>query len=179
MKPSGSDQMEKIEHSRFIVKVDYWEIPFGERCWEWTAVTSNGYGQMKVAGKNRYAHRLSYEWYVGEIPEGLTIDHLCRNRRCVNPGHLEPVTQRENIARGVGSAAIALRTGRCCRGHDDWVVNGDGRQCRTCRNEINKRWRLEHLDAVRARECSYKQANREKINACQRVWRARKKAEVR
>lgn len=70
-------------------------------CWEWQHTLSrDGYGQMSVDGRNRMAHRISYELYVGAIPRGLTLDHLCRNRRCVRPSHLEAVTQRENFHRG-------------------------------------------------------------------------------
>jgi len=70
-------------------------------CWEWTSnITGAGYGSLSLgAGKNGYAHRYSYELMRGSIPDGLTIDHLCRNTRCVNPDHLEPVTQAENNRR--------------------------------------------------------------------------------
>ena len=73
-----------------------------DECWEWRAfIRPNGYGQFN---KNEYAHRVSYEEFVGPIPEGLVIDHLCRNRSCINPEHLEPVTQHENLLRGNGWA---------------------------------------------------------------------------
>ena len=75
-------------------------------CWEWTkALHSRGYGQMITGSKttkrhNVYAHRFAYETLVGPIPDGLVLDHLCRNPKCVNPAHLEPVTRQENIRRG-------------------------------------------------------------------------------
>lgn len=69
-------------------------------CWIWTAqITANGYGAFRSKGRGAYAHRVSYEFMVAEIPEGLHIDHLCRNRKCVNPDHLDPVTKRENDRR--------------------------------------------------------------------------------
>src|SRR3990167_8003727 len=70
-------------------------------CWEWTgAIIQNGYGQLKGASDRvEYSHRVAYQLFYGEIPEGLTIDHLCRNRKCVNPLHLEAVSNQENILR--------------------------------------------------------------------------------
>lgn len=69
-------------------------------CWNWlNALGRNGYGRFWMAGRLHTAHRVSWELNVGEIPDGLHIDHLCRNRRCVNPAHLEPVTVIENNRR--------------------------------------------------------------------------------
>jgi hypothetical protein len=70
-------------------------------CWLWTGGTRGGYGRLKLADYGMMeAHRASYEFHKGKIPEGLVLDHLCRNRSCINPEHLEPVTQLENIRRG-------------------------------------------------------------------------------
>lgn len=110
-------------------------------CRVWLRTTTNGYGFLGVGDKNKSAHRAAYEVFVGPIAEGLQIDHLCRNRDCINPAHLEPVTQRENILRGDAPPARAARKTHCPKGHEYAGYNlcvdpkrGD-RQCRTCRNE--------------------------------------------
>ena len=70
-------------------------------CWEWRgARTTDGYGTFSIHSKTVYAHRYSYEIHMGDIPDGLVLDHLCRVRHCVNPGHLEAVTNAENVRRG-------------------------------------------------------------------------------
>lgn len=112
-------------------------------CWEWIAsVTSDGYGRFRAAsGVGVAAHRFAYEFYVGRIPQGLVIDHLCRNRRCVNPAHLEPVTHAENVRRGVGAErAAAARRARthCVHNHPlepgNILTDAAGhRRCKTCR----------------------------------------------
>ena len=84
----------------------FWAKVFAEdgaACWRWlAAVNTSGYGHFRTsAHRTRLAHRMAYEMCVGPIPEGLTLDHLCRNRLCVNPAHLEPVTVRENLRRGL------------------------------------------------------------------------------
>ena len=112
-------------------------------CWDWQGpVAPDGYGRMMVGsrttGERRtaLAHRLSWEEANGPIPAGLQLDHLCRNRRCVNPAHLEPVTQRENILRGTGTAAINARKTHCPAGHEYTPENTytyrSGRDCKAC-----------------------------------------------
>lgn len=73
-------------------------------CWLWTGATKNGYGAVyAAAGRSEPAHRVAYQLLVGPIPGGLVLDHLCRDRRCVNPEHLDPVTHAVNILRGTGT----------------------------------------------------------------------------
>lgn len=105
----------------FLVKIEL--IPFST-CWWWTGSRqSNGYGNFTVGSKKnrsnmkKLAHRLSYEYFVGIIPTDLHIDHLCRNRLCVNPKHLEPVTPRVNALRGSGFGGVNSRKTHCLRGH--------------------------------------------------------------
>lgn len=110
-------------------------------CWEWAGSRSDtGYGNMQVgSGKVRNAHRLSYEMFIGPVPDGLELDHLCRNRGCVNPAHLEPVTRTTNILRGNGPAIRKART-HCKNGHPfdaENTILAPHRICRACKNQRN------------------------------------------
>lgn len=93
--------------------------PSADGCWEWTGDTKSqhGYGLVFWKGHNTRVHRVVYELLIGSIPDGLTIDHLCRVRHCVNPTHLEPVTGRENTLRGFGHTAVNARKTHCIHGH--------------------------------------------------------------
>lgn len=134
-RPSATD--------RFWAKVDKRD----DGCWLWTGVRNwGGYGFFYVDANcfGKAAHRFAYETEIGPIPEGLQLDHLCRNRQCVNPAHLEPVTQQENIRRGNGGAHWAAKT-HCPKGHpyegDNVYINPKGsRECKACRREAQNRF---------------------------------------
>jgi hypothetical protein len=113
-------------------------------CWLWTGAKNNrGYGQF-LGDTDRLvlAHRFSYELAIGPIPQGLTLDHLCRTPLCVNPAHLEAVTLRVNILRSESTSALNARKTHCPKGHpyagDNLVVWGKTRRCRTCSRERDR-----------------------------------------
>ena len=114
-------------------------------CWIWLGqITWNGYGtfHIKVDGewKKKVAHRVCYESFVGPIPEGLDLDHKCRQRHCVNPDHLEPVTRSENLRRSPLMARWAHKTS-CPKGHPyDGVDSRKARICRQCAREARLRY---------------------------------------
>lgn len=125
------------EQTRFFAKVDTTGGPWA--CWMWTAKRNDaGYGQFwPTDGRGVFAHRWAYEYVHGPIPAGLVIDHLCRNPACVNPWHLEAVTFRENVLRGMSPAAVGARRDHCVNGHpfspENIRVNEKGhRRCRAC-----------------------------------------------
>ena len=137
---------------RFWAKVE--KKPNG--CWDWTASCFwDGYGMFRWEGHpSGRAHRYSYELHRGRIPDGKIIDHLCRNRKCVNPDHLEVVTNRENIMRGEGPEKIAdfhRSKTHCPHGHEFTEENTymakeqkkcvRQRQCRTCTRLRMQRFR--------------------------------------
>ena len=102
------------------------------------SLQKRGYGQVMVDGKNHQVHRFMWESLVGPIPEGLTLDHLCRNPACWWTDHLEPVTRGENVKRGYGPSGKAARRGHCAKGHEYTSENTymhptNGRRCRTCK----------------------------------------------
>ncbi len=140
-------ELSNAQLERFFRK---FEICEDTGCWDWIAACeSRGYGHF-YAGRYWCAHRVSYELFVGPIPIGLTLDHLCRNRRCVNPEHLEPVSHRENILRGMSPLADNARRTHCRRGHplfgDNVKLENGGRRCLCCE------WLKIHLYRFRRRQ---------------------------
>lgn len=113
----------------------------GNGCWIFEGNrNAYGYGRIRRGKGQRgtaMVHRVVYEHFVGPIPDGLQLDHLCRVRACCNPEHLEPVTTQENVLRGNGVSAVNARKTHCIHGHpfDDLNTCTDptwGRKCRTC-----------------------------------------------
>jgi HNH endonuclease len=108
-------------------------------CWIWLSAMGGGYGRLRTGRHEGYpdlvqAHRLVYEFYKGPC-DSEVVDHLCRNQFCVNPDHLEPTTNKINVLRGTGIAAVNAKKEFCPHGHslsDAYISNGN-RVCRTCR----------------------------------------------
>jgi hypothetical protein len=123
-------------------------------CWIWTASVDNGgYGKFGVSGRVLGAHRVAYELLVGPVPEGLELDHLCRERACINPTHLEPVTRAENHRRGYW-----VQRTHCVNGHpfdeaNTYIRADNGwRVCRSCDRERQRQYALRKREAVDAHE---------------------------
>lgn len=128
---NGHQSRSKLtEAERFFQKVKREE---GDRCWMWLAsFQGDGYGYFyRRHGGTTYAHIVSWEFVHGPKPSGMDLDHLCRNIKCVNPAHLELVTHRENVLRGVGIAAQRIKQTHCIRGHE---LDGElgNRHCKSC-----------------------------------------------
>lgn len=153
---------------RFFAKVDK-NAPNG--CWLWTASRfAAGYGQFRYSPqKNGRAHSWSYEHFKGPIPEGLQIDHLCKNKLCVNPDHLEAVTAMVNVHRSNNACAVNARKTHCPQGHayslENTYVDPAGRRiCRACSTAAKRAWA---------------EANREKLRAYHREWKRRSRERAR
>jgi len=141
-------------------------VPEDDGCWEYQGTKSKGYGLFGVqvqpgVWKSVKAHRFSYEAFVGPIPDGLHLDHLCRNPSCCRPDHLEPVTNRENGLRGISPAAAHAVQTHCKYGHEytpenTMVTAGDHgfpwRECRTCYRD-RARERYERRTGVTSWQC--------------------------
>lgn len=159
----GCSEKHDLAVLRFVQKIEY--SPSG--CWLWSGALSRaGYGLLQVPirrGQRRKApaHRWAYERKHGLVPDGLVLDHLCRIRSCVNPEHLEVVTHRINVLRGVGTGAKNARKYTCPKGHA--LVAGNlvpaqvklgARSCKTCRKEYIRLYMREYSKGQRRRKAS-------------------------
>lgn len=124
-------------------------------CWNWTGHVSGGYGRIRrPSGRRMQAHRFSYELLTGlVIEDGLHLDHLCRNQLCVNPAHLEPVTPRENLKRGMAPSMVTAREEVCVNGHpfipETVYVRPNGkRECRECIANYRREYRARNSSRI-------------------------------
>lgn len=125
-----------------------------DNCWIWKGyISPYGYGRLTFNGKAQPAHRFVYEILKGPVPEGMVCDHLCRNRACVNPDHIEIVTHRVNILRGEGMSAKNVIKTHCASGHpydgDNLFYSQGNRHCRICSRESMWRYRLRRQQACK------------------------------
>lgn len=126
----------------------------GSGCWLWNGkVSEKGYGIIQHERRRLYAHRVGFELFVGSVPNGLELDHLCRVRRCVNPAHLEPVPHVENVARGEAGKPQRDRT-HCKAGHPydetNTYTKPDGaRGCKECRRAAQRRFQARNRERLR------------------------------
>ena len=143
---------------------DFWRrVDKTESCWTWKGeIVSSGYGRFPWQSGRILAHRFSFSLVNGPIPAGMFIDHICRNRSCVNPSHMELVTHRDNVLRGIGPTAENARKTHCKNGHqleEPHVYRyGNNRQCRIC---------------ALARSMRRYESNKEKLKAQMRAYRKR------
>lgn len=167
-------QPEGVE-GRFWAKVDR---KGDDDCWLWTGATySEGYGILYTTPRpdkpGRYrqvrAHRFAYELLVGPIPEGLVVDHLCRNPSCVNPAHLEPVTDRVNVLRGEGISALNARKTHCKRGHE---FTPENTYIERAGPRAGRRWCRACARASQARTTARRVAKAERVGLAERALAA-------
>ncbi len=151
---------------RFLAKI----LVSDTDCWEWTGSIERsargGYGMFRWNGCTGLAHRFAYETFKGSIPKGLEIDHLCRNRKCVNPNHLEVVTRSENHRRGL--LGVLRNQPYCKNGHpfDETNTRVDSlghRICRTCHRELVRVYCSLHKDERKQTQKKYQVENKEKL----------------
>ena len=154
MRPDDRRNLRRPIASRILDRLDTSDP---EACWPWPGATNGvGYGVIGRGGKtgsNTYVHRVMYEHLVGPIPAGLVLDHLCRNRICANPKHLQPVTHRTNLLRGEGISGTNARKTHCPQGHlydiENTYTYPDGsRRCRACAREDQRRRRRQRKESA-------------------------------
>lgn len=142
--------MDEKQLKRFLSKVDKTDhqrcVDHG--CWMWTAGTNFGYGKFRLNGTMHRAHRVAYEHFKGEIPEGMVVRHMCPygegdvdNRRCVNPDHLEVGTCKQNTLEGYTLAAKNAAKTCCPKCGGEYSPQPRGRYCRPCHNAYINEWK--------------------------------------
>jgi hypothetical protein len=129
--------VDEIVLKRFFNKVNKTDT-----CWLWTGSLDRGYGNFKYNGRCVRAYRFYYEYLNGNIEDNLVIDHLCRVKNCVNPDHLEAVSQKENVSRGLnGTNHFNSLKRKCLNGHEYSGINKFGRRiCKECNLDAVKRY---------------------------------------
>jgi HNH endonuclease len=147
------------DEARFLRAVE--QMPNG--CWQWKLGRDHdGYGCFRVGShkdgsrKRMGAHRWSYQHFVGTIAVGLTIDHLCRNRACVNPAHLEPVAAIVNTNRGARATATHCQFGHPFSAQNLIISSVRKRRCRTCSQRVIRKWAKDNPEAMRAAQKRYR-----------------------
>ena len=174
--------------ARFFAKV---RVDASTGCWKWTgSLTRLGYAMVHHNGRSRSAHCVAHAWFVGPVADGLELDHLCRNRWCVNPAHLEAVTHAVNVLRGFD----ATRGATCKRGHlrtpENSIIfysrHGRARRdCVLCRRERSVAFRAAHrVEPIQRTHCAhghaYTEANTRRVpgngRTCRACHRASEKA---
>lgn len=156
-KNSSERTVEKMPAYRNIEEriSEKFQINYETGCWEWTgALDIGGYGQISVDNRCKLAHRISWNVFKGAIPNGLQIDHLCRNRKCVNPDHLRVTTRKDNILCSNGITARQVRQTHCKRGHEftkenTYIDTKEGRNCIECKRMLQRRWGAKNKEKVK------------------------------
>lgn len=143
-------------------------------CWEWAACKNPaGYGRFKFEGKTYLAHRVARTLTRGSISEGLELDHLCRNRGCVNPLHLEAVSHKENLRRGAGLGGV-LHTSKthCLREHERTPENVDSSgKCKICSVECGKKYRNSHKEETAEYDRRYRNSHKIEKTEYDQIYR--------